>query len=110
MFALLYYTELRATELVMLRRDQYTGSHLHNVARKRQNRARKLYVSIDARRYLDNYSTSERGRGNTGLAPALFLAPRSGSYMRREYLGQTHNSIAEDASKHRQRPIVHHPY
>jgi integrase/recombinase XerC len=110
MLALLYYTGLRATELVMLKREQYTGSHLHNVARKGHNRSRKMYVPIEARRYLNDYLQHERPYDDKSAAVPLFLATRSGGYMRREYLGEALRRIAEDASKHRKTPIELHPH
>ena len=114
MLALLYYTGLRVTELVVLRRTQYDGSHLVNVARKGQSRSRRLYVPAEARKFLDNYVAAERPKDATlshdADAAPLFLATRSGTRMQRQYVAEALNRIAEDASKHRSTPIELHPH
>src|SRR6185437_2223581 len=49
MMALLYYCGLRASEQMMLKRGQYIGTHVLDVARKGRNVTRRLFLPTDGR-------------------------------------------------------------
>ena len=65
--AVLYYTGLRVSELVALRRDQYRKSYLVNVARKGKARSKELYLVAEFRRQLDLYIETEPQRDDPVL-------------------------------------------
>ncbi len=109
--AVLYYTGLRVSELVALRRDQYQGSYLVNVARKGKSRSKGLYLVAECRRQLDRYIETERHRDDSaGDALPLFLPTRKGRFMTRQLVFHVLRHIAEEASKHQKTAIEIHPH
>lgn len=101
--ALLYYTGLRVSELVQLRRDQYDGRYLTNVKRKGRARSKGLYVSADCRGLLDDYLAQERPRDakdSNGDAGALIVPNGSNGPITRRSVGLALDHIADEASKH----------
>lgn len=57
----LLYTGLRVSELISLRREQYTGKHFRDVKRKGKVRTAKVYLPPEAREGLDLYLAREGG-------------------------------------------------
>jgi site-specific recombinase XerD len=106
MMALLYYCGLRASEQMMLRLSQYSGTHLVDVARKGRNVTRRLFLPVDGRRILDDYLGHERPRDDPeGSAPALFVSTgQNKGYLLRTDLADALNRIAAEANKHRPSP------
>lgn len=70
-FTLFLHTGLRAFELIQLQLDQYAGKYLRNVIGK-GNQVDDIYLSTEARRVLEHYIDTERGR----QPGALFLTNR----------------------------------
>lgn len=100
--ALLYYTGLRVSELVYLRRDQYDGRYLLNVKRKGRARSKGLYVSADCRVLVDDYLHQERPRdaSDDPQAGALIVPNGSNGSISRRSVGLALDHIADEASKH----------
>lgn len=104
--SVLYYTGLRVSELVGLRRNQYDGKYLTNVKRKGRARTKGIYVPTEARRALDEYLETERRRDDPKeKAEALFVssgrADKDGGYLDRRSVGLLLDHLAQEASKHR---------
>ena len=103
--ALLYYTGLRVSEVVILRREQYAGHHLVQVSRKGRTRSRSVYLCQPCRQYLDAYLEQERP-GDVTLAPGagddatlpLFVSAKSGGYLDRRRMGRLLERLAQVAS------------
>jgi integrase/recombinase XerC len=113
--ALLYYTGLRVSELVALKRTQYDGRYLLNVKRKGRARSKGLYISIDCRALLDDYIAKERprdaGRGLASVAGALVVPNGSSGPLTRRTVAIVLDHIAQEASKHPgARPLTIHPH
>lgn len=111
--ALLYYTGLRVSELVALRRDQYRGNYLLNVARKGKSRSKGLYVVAECRRLLDDYLNTERLRDDPrGTATPLIIAGVGERFMSQRTVQYVLNHIADAANKGRDVAdrIVVHPH
>jgi integrase/recombinase XerD len=113
-FHLLWQTGLRVSELIALRRDQYDGSHLINVWRKGKRQSRKVYIRKDARRHLDSYLNHERPLDDPDdEAKPLFIArvgERPAAALHRRRIQTILAHIAQEASKHRDKPIHLHPH
>ncbi|RZL29093.1 MAG: hypothetical protein EOP64_02280 [Sphingomonas sp.] len=111
MLALLYYSGLRISELVGLRRDQYDGSYLVNVKRKGRARSKGVYVAKECRRYLDEYLAGERLRDDAaGTRVGLFLPAGGGESLTRRMVAKALDGIADEASKHLDEKIHMHPH
>ena len=119
MFALLYYTGLRVSEMTGLRRSQYQDGYLLEVARKGKSRSRGVYVPAACRKLLDDYLEHERprdaGQGATPLPAAddslgLFLASGAPEPMARQHVNRALQHLAREASKHRDGTIALHPH
>lgn len=100
-FALLYYSGLRVSELCELRADQYDGTYLVNVKRKGNARTPKMYLSKDCRTYLDDYIEHERGQG--GQTAQLIPVNRLTVWRALERL-------SGEASKHSSDKLKIHPH
>ena len=119
-FALLYYTGLRVSELTALRRSQYCEGYLVNVARKGKARSRGVYVPMACRRWLEDYLEHEWPRDMAGVGfdaskpeahgLALFLASGNPEQMARQHIHRALAQLAREASKHRDQPIHLHPH
>ena len=110
MLAVLYYTGLRVSELVTIRRRQYRPPHLADVKRK-GNRQQKIFVQSAARQALEDYLEHERGDDAKGAgrdAP-LFLTARGGVVSRRD-VARILDALAVEASTHRAEPVTIHPH
>ena len=113
MLAVLYYTGLRVSELVALRREQYQGNYLLNVARKGKSRSKGLYLVADCRRYLDRYLVTERLVDDTDCQQApLFLSDATGRFMTRRLAYHVLEQIAQQANLGRDaaQAIAIHPH
>jgi site-specific recombinase XerD len=112
--AVLYYTGLRVSELVALKRDQYQESYLVNVARKGKSRSKGLYLVAECRKHLDVYLAAERPLDDVdGDAVPLFLpARRAGArqFMTRQLVAHLLTHIAQEANKHAKQNIRVHPH
>lgn len=98
---MLYYTGLRVSELVDLRRDQYDGRYLLNVRRKGKARSREVYLSAECRRLLDDYLQRERPRdaGKGSAAGALFVGNASDKPLTRRMVAVVLERLAATACK-----------
>ncbi|MDJ0767023.1 MAG: tyrosine-type recombinase/integrase [Myxococcota bacterium] len=109
--ALLYYTGLRVSELCALHREQYDGSHLTNVKRKGRSRTRRLYLSKDCRRYLDDYLKTERPIDDPkGRREWLIVAPDATGMMNRSTVWRALTRLAEQATAHSKDDLKIHPH
>ena len=103
--ALLYYTGMRVSELVALRREQYDGRYLVNVKRKGKARSKSVYVAAECRKLLDEYLDKERALDAPHSASGALLVPNvtagdTGRPLTRRTVGLILDHIAEEASKH----------
>ena len=109
--AVLYYTGLRVSELVALKREQYQGNYLVNVARKGKSRSKGPYLVAECRKLLDRYLETERHRDDPeGVALPLFLPTHKGHFMTRQLVYHVLRHIAQEASKHQKAVIEIHPH
>jgi integrase/recombinase XerD len=111
--AVLYYTGLRVSELVALKRAQYQGNYLLNVARKGKSRSKGLYLVAECRRHLDRYLETERLIDDPDAVCApLFLSNAAGRFMTRRLVYHVLEVIAEQASLGREADegIAMHPH
>ena len=110
-FAILYTTGLRVSELIALRREQYDGRYLRDVRRKGRGRTRGLYIVSETRQYLDEYIASERMQDDTeSCYIPLFIANSTGGAMRRQRIRQGLVKLGQEAGKHSGEVIVVHPH
>ncbi len=100
-FAVLYFTGMRVSELCALRLEQYRGAELQNVKRKGKNRTAELQLTDECRSAIDDYLKHERPKDDTGgeLAP-LFVGTRR-KQLTRQQVANILERIAEEANKHR---------
>jgi integrase/recombinase XerC len=110
--ALLYFTGLRVSELCALRRDQYDGTHLHDIRRKGKSRTKRMYVSVDCRRPLDDYLATERPVDDPEGMAALLLIPyqKGDRPLTRQMVFHVLGQLADEASKHKKDRIHIHPH
>jgi len=109
--ALLYYSGLRVSELCALRLDQYDGTNLLNITRKGQARTRRLYLSTDCRRYLDDYLQTERAADCAENASEwLLVVPGSDKPITRVTVWRKLNRLAESATAHSKADMHLHPH
>jgi site-specific recombinase XerD len=111
-FALLYYSGLRVSELTALELSQYRDKYLHDVKRKGKSRSKGLYLSSSCRTYLDDYLESERPRDdpNSQMIP-LFLPVSGETSLTRQQVFAILKHIADEANKHsKDNPIEIHPH
>jgi integrase/recombinase XerD len=85
----LLHTGLRVSELIALRREQYTGKHFRDVKRKGKVRTAKVYLPPEARDALDLYLTNERGDGGETL-----FRSRSGKGFERQHVDRLLKQLA----------------
>ncbi len=109
-FALLYYTGLRVSELCALELAQYTGKHLINVRRKGRSRTRKMYVSTDCRVYLDDYIATERKTDHMeGVSGSLFLTCKNWG-LTPVTVWRGLERLSREANRHHKDEIKIHPH
>jgi len=109
--ALLYFTGLRVSELCALRRDQYDGKYLTNVRRKGKSTSRKIYLSVDCRKPLEEYIESERSADDPNNSSEWLLLPsHSNRPLTRRQVQNILNHLAQEANKHRSEGIYIHPH
>lgn len=92
-FLVLLHTGLRVSELLGLKRSQYTGRHFTEVRRKGKVRTAKVYLPTDAREALDAYVA----QGAAGEGGWLFQS-RSGGVLARQHVDRLLRQIARQAS------------
>ena len=110
-FALLYSTGLRVSELIALKRSQYDGRYLRDVKRKGRGRTRGLYIVSETRRHLDEYIESERKQDDSKSCHApLFIANAKGGEMRRQRIRQGLVKLGQEAGKYSGEVIIVHPH
>ena len=118
MLALLYYTGLRVTELVILRRDQYDGRRLLQVSRKGRSRSRSVYLCRPCRQHLDAYLLRERPQDTrppqdedaTADTGPLFVSSKSGGHLDRQRIGRVLGRLGEHATAAMGRRVEVHPH
>ncbi len=116
LLAVLYYTGLRVSEVVVLRRDQYDGQHLVQVRRKGRSRSRSIYLCLPCRQHLDAYLEHERpgdacltvNIADDGAKP-LFVSAKSGGFLDRRRMGRLLARLAQEASTD-DRSVTVHPH
>ena len=110
-FAVLYSTGLRVSELIALERHQYDGKYLTDVKRKGRGRTRGLYLVSETRIFLDEYLATERHSDNPkGVFQPLFLADASGNIMKRQRIREGLLRLGQEAGKHSHAPILVYPH
>ena len=110
-FALIYTTGLRVSELIDLKIHQYDGRYLRNVRRKGRGRTRGLYLVSETRAYLDDYLVHERACDDPQrrFSP-LFLTDSKGSPLRRQRIRESLIKLGQEAGKHSGQVITVHPH
>jgi integrase/recombinase XerC len=107
--AILYYTGLRVTELVHLRRSQWDGKRFRNVQRKGNVRTKLLYVPPEGRRALEVYVEDERSIDAMVDSDWLFLPSIGDGPLTRRQIHKILVHIANEATKHH--GVIHmHPH
>jgi integrase/recombinase XerC len=107
--ALFYYTGLRVTELVHLRRSQWDGKRFRNVQRKGNVRTKLLYVPPEGRRALEAYIEDERPKDAVVDSDWLFLPTAGDGPLTRRQIHKFLVRIANEATKHH--GLIHmHPH
>jgi integrase/recombinase XerC len=100
--AMLYYTGLRVSELVALRRHQYDGRYLTNVKRKGKARSKGVYVGAECRKALDDYLQTERSLDAADDKQGALLTRKCATEpLTRQMIGMILTRIAQEANKHR---------
>ena len=81
LFLTLLHTGLRISELLAVKKDQYTGRHLVDVRRKGKVRTAKVFLPGEARDALDTYLTESRSDG-----PGSLFLSKAGAPMARQHV------------------------
>ena len=111
LFALLYTTGLRVSELIDLKRYQYDGRYLRDVKRKGRGRTRGLYLISETRAYLDDYLAHERAHDDPrGIFDPLFLTDSKGCPLRRQRIRESLMKLGQEAGKHSGQVIAVYPH
>jgi site-specific recombinase XerD len=112
--ALLYYTGLRVSELVQLRRDQYDGRYLLSVKRKGRTRTKEMYINSTCRKLLTDYLIFERADALGELEQgqgALFSTHRGDQHITRRQVANALEGIAKQANEEKGTDAIHiHPH
>ncbi len=110
LLGILYYSGLRVSEVIDLKRAQYDGAALYDVARKGGRQARKLVLHPECARLIDDYLRHERGRdvadldnatsdsGAADISRLLFVSARTGGRVDRIRIGRMLARLAERAT------------
>src|SRR6266536_220524 len=91
-FLVLLHSGLRVSELLALKRSQYTGRHFVDVRRKGKVRTAKVYLPAEAREALDGYFKQSVRRDSDWLFPS-----RSGASLARQHVDRLLRQIARHA-------------
>jgi integrase/recombinase XerD len=98
-FLVLLNTGLRVSELLDLRRDQYTGKHFQNVKRKGKVRTAKIFVPTEAREGLDLYLSKERQDTHSEDTPNQpLLISQTGQSLARQHVDRLLEQLAAQAN------------
>jgi integrase/recombinase XerD len=96
-FLILLHTGLRVSELLSLRRDQYTGKHFVDLRRKGKVRTAKVFLSGEAREALDDYLAENLSKKNQVCQGPLILS-KSGDPLARQHVDRLLRQLARHAS------------
>jgi integrase/recombinase XerD len=107
LFLTLLHTGLRVSELLAIKRDQYTERHLIDVRRKGKVRTAKVFLPGEARDALDTYLTESRSDG-----PGSLFLSKASEPMARQHVDRLLRQLARQASsklpKEEQIPLSAH--
>jgi integrase/recombinase XerD len=96
-FLILLHTGLRVSELLSLRRDQYTGKHFVNLRRKGKVRTAKVFLPGEARDALDECLKENYSHENEKPRGPLFPS-KSGGPLARQHVDRLLRQLARHAS------------
>ncbi len=98
LLAMLFYTGLRVSEILALRRNQFVDDSLHEVVRKGNKRKHRVLLPQICRDALGDYLAVERIKDDPeNLEEPLFLPSRGAKPMTRQQVTKVLAAIAHDA-------------